>query len=60
VTTKRDNLCGTITNVGSVLEIKHNHKDDELYNFEIVAILEKDIALFNFYLYLNLNVNAIL
>jgi len=41
-----DNLCATITNKGQVLEIEHNCNDEELYNFEIVVVLEMDKAPF--------------
>ena len=45
---KGENLCAMIPNKGSVLEIEHNHNDKELYNLEIMAVLEKDQAPFNF------------
>jgi len=47
-TIERDNLCATITNKGPVLEIERNHNDKELNNFEIVVVLEKDWAPFDF------------
>ena len=43
-----DNLCSTITNKGSVLEVEHSQDDEELYNLETIAILEKDQASFDF------------
>ena len=42
VTIKGDNLYVTTTNKGLELEIKHESDDNELYNFEIVAGLEKN------------------
>jgi len=36
VTIKGDNLCATITKKGPILEIKHNHNDDKLYNFKTI------------------------
>jgi len=45
---RRAHLHVIITNKGSVLEIEHNHNDKELYNLEIMAVLEKDQAPFNF------------
>ena len=44
---ERDNMCATITNKGIVLEIEHNCNDEELYNFEMVAISENDQAPFD-------------
>ena len=60
VSIEGDNLFGTITDKGPVLEIKHNRYDDELYNSKTVVVLKKDKAPFNFDPYLNLNVDAIL
>ena len=53
-----DNLCSMITSEGLVLEMEYDCYDEELYNFEIAAALEKDKAPFDFDPYLN--VNAIL
>jgi len=40
-------------------EIECNYNDKEPYNFKIVAVIEKDQALFDFDPYSNLNMNAI-
>jgi len=58
VTVEGDNLCGTIISKGLLLEIEHDRDDEELYNFAMVAALEKNKAPFNFDPYSN--VNAIL
>jgi len=34
VTGERYSLCATITSKGRVLEIEHDHNDDELYNMK--------------------------
>jgi len=44
VTIKGDNQCATITNKGPILEVELNQNDEELYNFETIAVLEKDQA----------------
>jgi len=59
VTIKEDTLSARITSKGSVLEIDHNHDDEELYNFKIITVLKNDKRPFNFDPYLNLNANAI-
>ena len=41
VVIKDDNLCATIINKGSVLEMEHDCDDEELYNFETVVALKK-------------------
>jgi len=43
-----------------MLEVERRQDDEELHNFKIIAVLEKDQGRFNFDLYSNLNVNAIL
>ena len=48
VTIEGDHLCATIANQNLVLEVGHGRNDEELYNFETIAILEKDQALFDF------------
>lgn len=53
-------MCATIINKGSVPEIEYDYNNEELYNFEIVAVLERERAPFDFNPYSNLNVNAIL
>jgi len=60
VTIKGDNLPAIITNKGLVLEIGHNHNYEELYNFETIITLEKDLSPFGFDPYINLNMNATL
>ena len=60
MTIEGDNLGAMITSKGLLLEIKHDRDNEEFYNFEIVAALEKDKASFNFDLYSNLNLNSIL
>jgi len=60
VTIVGDNLCAIITDKGLVLEINHNCNDEELYNFEMMAVFETDKVPFNFDPYSNLNVNDIL
>ena len=57
---QRDNLCDMITHRELLLEIDHNYNDKELYNFETMAVLEKDKAPFEFDPYSNLNVNVVL
>jgi len=58
VTVKGDNLSARINNKGIVLEIEHNHNDEELNNFEIVVVVEENKTHFDFDPYSNLNVNA--
>jgi len=53
-------LCTTIANKGPALQTVHNPNNEELYNFEMVAVLKKDKAPFDFNPYSNLHVNAIL
>jgi len=49
VTIEGDNLlCVTIINKGQMLEVKHSRDDEEMYNFKIIAALEKDQAPFDF------------
>jgi len=45
---------------GPDAEIEHGHDDEELYNFEMMVVLEKDKVTFDFDPYSNLNVNDIL
>jgi len=59
VTIEGNNLCATITNKGPVLEIQHDCNEEELYYFEIVAVLEKDQVPFEFDPYLNLKVGML-
>jgi len=58
MTIKGDSLRAMITNKGLLLEIEHNCNHEELYNSEMVALLEKDKIPLNFNAYSNLNVNA--
>jgi len=37
---KGNNLCVTITNKAAMLEIKHDHDDEELYYFKTVVALQ--------------------
>ncbi|KAJ8422214.1 hypothetical protein Cgig2_032931 [Carnegiea gigantea] len=60
ITIEEDNLCVTITNKGLVLEVEYNRNDEELYNFETMAFLEKDKAPLDFDPGSNLNMNDIL
>lgn len=60
VSTGGDNLCAIITNKGPLLEIDQDRNNKELYNFKMVADLEKDRAPFDFVAYSNLNANTIL
>jgi len=48
VTIEGDGLCATITSKEPVLEIEHNHGGEELYNFKMVAALEKNKAPLDF------------
>ena len=59
VTIEGNDLCATIINKGIVLEIGYTSDDKELNSSEIVAILGKDQATFDFDPNSNINVNAI-
>ena len=48
VTIEGDTLCVIITRNGPVLEVEHSQDDEELYNLETIAILEKDQVSFDF------------
>jgi len=60
ITVEGDDLCATITNKRSILGIEHNWDNEELCNFEIVILLEKDQSSFDSDPHLHLNANAIL
>ena len=44
ITIEDDDLCATSTTRGTEVKIEHNQNGEEYYNFEIVAILDKDQA----------------
>ena len=59
MTIEGDGLYATITDKGPVPEIEHNHNEEELYNFEMVAVSKKEKNSLKFDPYSNLNVTAI-
>jgi len=54
-----DNLCAKNRIKGLVKKIERDYDDEEFYNLEMVATLEKDKTPLNFNAYSNMNTNAI-
>jgi len=60
LTIEGDNLRAIITYKGPILGIEHKCDDEELYNFDTIAMLEKNKVPVDFDSYSNLSINYIL